>query len=306
VAAVARSFHSDGSSQMAKVVGEFIDYLQRRGASSNTISAYRSDLEQLAYFMETNRMGDVYSALDRSAIEQFVDGLKEHGYREASVARKLAAARSFFVFLAGEGAVSANPAAGLTGPRVARPLPSAISAEEIARLLQQAARRATPEARRDRAMLELLYATGMRVSELVSLDIDDIDVEGRRPHVRFAGRRGAERMVPIPKGIQELLLRYLDTARPLLARNEDERALFVNRRGGRITRQGLWFILKGYARAAGSPVRVTPNTLRHSFAAHKLRRGVPLDNVQQMLGHSAPSSTRIYAPFSSDQRTAGS
>jgi integrase/recombinase XerD len=306
VAALARNVDNDGSPQMAKAVGEFIDYLARRGASTNTIAAYRSDLEQLAYFIETSRTGDGYAALDRAAIEQFVAGLKEHGYREASVARKLAAARSFFVFLAGEGAVSGNPAAGLTGPRIARALPGAISAEEVARLLQQAARRATPEARRDRAMLELLYATGMRVSELVSLDIDDTDVESRRPLVCFAGRHGAERIVPIPKGTQEALRIYLDSARPLLARNDDERALFVNRRGGRITRQGLWFILKGYARAAGSAVKVTPNTLRHSFAAHKLRRGVPLDNVQQMLGHSAPSSTRIYAPFSSDQRTSGS
>ena len=305
MAAPARNLNTDGSPQMAKAVGEFVDYLARRGASINTIAAYRSDLEQLAYFIETSRTGDGYAALDRAAIEQFVAGLKEHGYREASVARKLAAARSFFVFLAGEGAVSGNPAAGLTGPRIARALPGAISAEEVARLLQQAARRPTPEARRDRAMLELLYATGMRVSELVSLNVDDIDLESRPPHVHCPGRPGAERTVLIPRRAQEALLSYLNTARPLLARKAGERALFVNRRGGRITRQGLWFILKGYARAAGSAVKVTPNTLRHSFAAHKLRRGVPLDNVQQMLGHSAPSSTRIYAPFSNDLRTAG-
>ena len=295
MAALARAFTGEASSPLVKAVRDFLGHLAQRGASVNTIAAYRSDLEQLAYFVETHRAGGDYSALDRAAVEEFVAGLKEGGYRDASVARKLAAARSFFVFLANEGALSGDPTEGFAGPRVARVLPRPIGAREIATLLEQPARRSTPEARRDRAMLELLYATGMRVSELVSLDIDNIHLDNKRPFVRCSGSRGAARDVPITRRCYEALAEYLESARPLIARSGEERALFVNTRGGRMTRQGFWFILKGYARAVGEGVRITPHTLRHSFAAHKLGGGVPLSNVQQMLGHSAPSSTRVYS-----------
>ena len=295
MAALARAFSSEASSPLAQAVRDFLGHLARRGASVNTIAAYRGDLEQLAYFVETRQTGGSYSTVDRAAIEQFVAGLKESGYRDASIARKLAAARSFFVFLANEGALSADPTAGYAGPRVARVLPRAAGAKEIARLLQQPARRSTPEARRDRAMLELLYATGMRVSELVSLDIENIYLEGKRPFVRCPGRRDDARDVPITRRCYDALVDYLESARPLMARNGAERALFVNTRGGRMTRQGFWFVLKGYARAVGGGVKITPHTLRHSFAAHKLGGGESLRNVQQMLGHSAPSSTRIYS-----------
>ena len=285
----------EASSPLVKGVRDFLGHLAQRGASVNTIAAYRSDLEQLAYFVETHRAGGSYSALDRAAVEEFVVGLKESGYRDASVARKLAAARSFFVFLSNEGVLSGDPTEGFAGPRVARVLPRPIGAREIATLLEQPARRSTPEARRDRAMLELLYATGMRVSELVSLDIDNIHLDNKRPFVRCSGSRGAARDVPITRRCYEALAEYLESARPLIARSGEERALFVNTRGGRMTRQGFWFILKGYARAVGEGVRITPHTLRHSFAAHKLGGGVPLSNLQQMLGHSAPSSTRVYS-----------
>ena len=302
MAALARAFTGEASSPLVKAVRDFLGHLAHRGASVNTIAAYRSDLEQLAYFVETHRAGGDYSALDRAALEEFVAGLKESGYRDASVARKLAAARSFFVFLANEGMLSGDPTEGFAGPRVARVLPRPIGAREIATLLEQPARRSTPEARRDRAMLELLYATGMRVSELVSLDIDDIHLDSKRPFVRCPGRRGAERDAPITRRCYEALAKYLESARPLIARSSEERALFLNTRGGRMTRQGFWFILKGYAGAVGEGVRITPHTLRHSFAAHKLGGGLPLTNLQQMLGHSAPSSTRIYSAFTTEER----
>ena len=295
MATLARAFIGHASSPLADAVRDFLRHLAQRGASANTIAAYRSDLEQLAYFVETSRAGRGYSALDRAAVEEFVAGLKENGYRDASIARKVAAARSFFVFLANEGALSADLTAGLSGPRVARVLPQAVGTKHIARLLEQPARRSTPEAKRDRAMLELLYATGVRVSELVSLDLDSVYLESKRPFVRCPGRRSDSRDVPMTRRCYEALVDYLESARPLLAHDGDERALFMNRRGGRMTRQGFWFVLKGYARAVGDGVKITPHTLRHSFAAHKLGGGVPLRSVQQMLGHSAPSSTRVYS-----------
>jgi len=197
LAALARAFTGEASSPLVKAVRDFLGHLAQRGASVNTIAAYRSDLEQLAYFVETHRAGGDYSALDRAAVEEFVAGLKESGYRDASVARKLAAARSFFVFLANEGALSGDPTEGFAGPRVARMLPRPIGAREIATLLEQPARRSTPEARRDRAMLELLYATGMRVSELVSLDIDNIHLDSKRPgQPRSGARRSHYQTVP--------------------------------------------------------------------------------------------------------------
>lgn len=284
---------------MEEAVGEFLDFLAARGASVNTIAAYRRDLHQLTSSIEVGRAAGGRSALGRAAIEAFVVDLQGRGYRDASIARKLAAARSFFVFLTAEGSVGTNPTEGFALPKVPRPLPRLISADEIGRLLGQPTGD-TREARRDRAMLELLYATGMRVSELVALDTTDVSLETKDPYVRCRGRRGDERTIFIPLRSREALVEYLEFARPLLLRNDNQQALFLNRRGGRLTRQGLWLILKGYAKAADLSADITPHTLRHSFAAHMLKSGMPLAHVQQLLGHSALSSTRIYSGFSNN------
>ncbi len=271
---------------MAKAVREFLGYLAERGASLNTIAAYRNDLKQLALFSEVNRAGEPCEVLDRSTLEKFVVGLKGRGYGDASIARKVAAARSFFVFLTADGSFGVNPADDLGLPKVARMLPRPISAEDVDQLLGQAARRSTPAAKRDRAMLELLYATGMRVSELVSLDISDINLDSKSPYVCCVGRRGDERTIPISGRARQALVEYIEYGRSRL-RGSDGRALFLNQRGGRLTRQGLWVILKTYTNAADLGADVTPHTLRHSFAAHMLGDGMPLSNVQQILGHSA-------------------
>ena len=272
-------------------------FLTERGASINTIAAYRRDLNQLTRSIEGGRAAGEDPQFGRAIIEEFVVNLQGQGYREASIARKLAAARSFFVFLTAEGSLSANPTEGFALPKVKRPLPRLVSAEEVERLLRQPSG-SSREAKRDRAMLELLYATGMRVSELVSLDVSDVKLEEGDPYVSCRGRRGEERTMFIPPRARDVLADYLESARPLLLRDGGEEALFLNRRGGRLTRQGLWLILKDYAKDANLRADITPHTLRHSFAAQMLENGMPLANVQQLLGHSALSSTRVYSAFS--------
>jgi integrase/recombinase XerD len=286
---------------MRKALEDFLTYLAvEKGGSANTIAAYRNDLQQLADFIGARPSSNGLASIDRSSIQDFILDLKQRGYTETSVARKVAALRSFFAFLSAEGKVANNPAEGLTSPRVGKSLPKAISPNEVDELLEQPARRSTPEARRDRAMLELLYATGMRVTELVSLDITNLNLDPRAPYVRCSGKGAKERTIPIHDQAVEALTDYLEEGRALLVRNPREQALFVNRRGERLTRQGFWLILKGYARSANLSESITPHTLRHSFATHMLRGGMPLRNVQEMLGHANISTTQVYTHLTSD------
>jgi integrase/recombinase XerD len=286
---------------MSKNLGEFLVFLAvEKGASANTIAAYKNDLQQLADFIGSRKGSDGWRGLERPDIQDFILHLKDRGYTETSVARKVAAVRSFFAFLAAEGTIATNPTEGLSSPRVGKTLPKAISPNEVDELLEQPARRSTPEAKRDRAMLELLYATGMRVTELVSLDVGNLTLDPRAPFVRCLGKGAKERSVPIHDHALEALNGYLEEGRPLLVRNHNETALFVNRRGERLTRQGFWLILKGYARSANLGPDVTPHTLRHSFATHMLRGGMPLRNVQEMLGHANISTTQVYTHLTSD------
>ncbi len=286
---------------MRKSLGEFVVFLAvEKGASSNTIAAYKNDLQQLADYTGSRAGADGWPKLVRTDIQDFILDLKQRGYTETSVARKVAAVRSFFGFLAAEGSIENNPTDGLTSPRVGKTLPKAISPNEVDELLEQPARRSTPEAKRDRAMLELLYATGMRVTELVSLDMETLNLDPRSPFVRCLGKGAKERSIPIHDHALEALTDYLENGRPLVVRNRNEVALFVNRRGERLTRQGFWLILKGYAKSANLGNEVTPHTLRHSFATHMLRGGMPLRNVQEMLGHANISTTQVYTHLTSD------
>ncbi len=286
---------------MRKSIGEFLVFLAvEKGASANTIAAYKNDLQQLADFIGSRASVDGWQSLSRSDIQDFILDLKQRGYTETSVARKVAAVRSFFAFLAAEGSITANPTEGLSSPRVGKTLPKAISPNEVDELLEQPARRSTPEAKRDRAMLELLYATGMRVTELVSLDMENLNLDPRSPFVRCLGKGAKERSIPIHDHALEAVNGYLEDGRPMMVRNQNEVALFVNRRGERLTRQGFWLILKGYAKSANLGDGVTPHTLRHSFATHMLRGGMPLRNVQEMLGHANISTTQVYTHLTSD------
>lgn len=286
---------------MESHLNTFLDFLYaEKGASGNTIAAYRNDLEQLADYLKASGNGMGWEKVDRMVIQDFILNLKQRKYAETTVARKVAAIRSFFSFLAAEGILADNPTEGLASPRVGKMLPKAITPNEVDELLEQPCKRATPSARRDRAMLELLYATGMRVTELVSLDLANVSVDGKNPFVRCTGKGAKERIIPIHEQATEAVREYLTEARPLIVRNKNEKALFVNRRGERLTRQGFWLILKGYAKAANLRDDVTPHTLRHSFATHMLRGGMPLRHVQEMLGHANISTTQVYTHLATE------
>ncbi len=280
---------------------EFLSFLSaEKGASNNTVAAYRNDLRQLATYMKPKEDGKSWQKVDRMIIQDFILDLKKRKYAETTVARKVAAIRSFFSFLESEGVISGNPTEGLASPRVGKMLPKAISPNEVDELLEQPCKRSTPEARRDRAMLELLYATGMRVTELVSLDLANLNLDPENAYVKCCGKGAKERVIPIHEQAAEAVQQYLEEARPALVRNKNEKALFVNRRGERLTRQGFWLILKGYARAANLREDVTPHTLRHSFATHMLRGGMPLRHVQEMLGHANISTTQVYTHLTTE------
>ncbi|HEU5317457.1 MAG TPA: tyrosine recombinase [Chloroflexota bacterium] len=273
------------------LVESFLRHLEaEKRFSGNTLSAYRNDLRQLHAYL--NEQGVSPLTADRGVITGFVVRLAERAYSAASRARKLAAVKSFFGYLCAAGKIAVNPAVGIGSPRVGRHAPQTISVDEVDRLLNAPGRRTSPEALRDRAMFALLYATGMRVSELVALDLESVDLtEGA---LRCIGRGGRPRVLGFDDRTRDALRAYAHKARPRLARDDQERALFLNHRGDRLTRQGFWLLMKSYAGEAGISSPITPHTLRHSFAAHLLGQGALLREVQQKLGHANISTTQMY------------
>ncbi|MCZ6545041.1 MAG: site-specific tyrosine recombinase XerD [Chloroflexi bacterium] len=285
-------------------VKHFLTFMSvEKGSAANTISAYRNDLEQFRQFVHTtcsNGTQAEWCDVNPAVLQGYVQHLRDKDYADATVARKVAAVKSFFNYLTAEGLVPSDPTESLSSPRVGKTLPKALTVREVDELLEQPRKRSTPEAKRDKAMLELLYATGMRVSELVSLDLDSIELHQNKATVRCKGKGGKERLIPIHDQAVHALRIYLQEARPELARSRREKALFINRRGERLTRQGFWLILKNYARQAQISSDVTPHTLRHSFATHMLRGGAPLRSVQERLGHANISTTQVYTQLTND------
>lgn len=283
-------------------IGHFLTFMSvEKGASGNTVAAYRNDLFQFDTFVtgvSGNGKPRDWEQMERDLIMQYLLTLKNRNYAEATVARKVAALKSFFQYMQAEGIIRRNPAESLESPRVGRSLPKPLSVTEVDELLEQPLKRHTPEAKRDRAMLELLYATGLRVTELVSLDTEDINMSG--PYVRCMGKGSKERTIPIHEQAASAVADYMNEGRAALVKNRKESALFVNRRGERLTRQGFWLILKQYAKEANITSSVTPHTLRHSFATHMLRGGMNLRHVQELLGHANISTTQVYTQVANE------
>lgn len=288
---------------MRNTVQAFLNQLSiEKGFSENTVGAYRNDLYQLAGFIEgmaaTKKFDAKWASVDRNLLINYIIDLKERNYSSATVARKVAAIKSFFAFLVSEGKVQNDPTENISSPKVNKSLPKPLSAAEMATLLAEPAKLSTPEAMRDAAMLELLYACGMRVSELIDLNVNDVNLKAG--FVRCLGKGSKERIIPVHEKAIECVRKYITESRPGLLHGKDEDALFLNRRGDRLTRQGFWLILKGYAKASGIKKEVTPHTLRHSFATHVLNGGADLRAVQELLGHANISSTQIYTHLTSE------
>ncbi|MBX5444297.1 tyrosine recombinase [Sphaerobacter sp.] len=277
---------------MEERIERFLAALGRdRGFSPNTVSAYRNDLTQFCHFLCEQHAVQSWAELSETILTNYVLYLRERGYANATVARKVAAVKSFCHYLVECGELRHDPAAELPSPKVDKFIPRAITPEQVEALLAQPARERTPEALRDKAMLETLYASGMRVSELTALDVDDLDLEAGQ--VRCGNKPERQRWVPLSPSAIAALDEYLQLGRPFLRQSPTEQALFLNHRGSRLTRQGFWLILKSYAEAAELG-DITPHTLRHTFAAHALTRGRALREIQQVLGHVSISTTQVY------------
>ncbi|MDF9295661.1 MULTISPECIES: site-specific tyrosine recombinase XerD [Geobacillus] len=279
---------------MEHELSDFLHYLTvERNLAHNTIISYERDLKKYAHYLRQVEQLGAWGEVERLHILHFLKFLSEQGQSARTIARHLASIRSFHQFLLREKIVSQDPTVHIETPQFERTLPKVLSVEEVEALLS-APQTNTPFGLRDKAMLELLYATGMRVSELVQLNLADVHLT--MGFVRCYGKGRKERIVPIGRMAIEALIRYLEHGRPQLVnpRKRATEALFLNHYGQRLTRQGFWKILKRLAKEAGIEKELTPHTLRHSFATHLLENGADLRAVQELLGHADISTTQMY------------
>jgi integrase/recombinase XerD len=277
-------------------VDRFLDHLTvERGLSTNTVKAYRRDLRRYVAYLAARGIDDAVR-VDPAIVSAFVadlSGSTHDGkpYRATSVVRALSCVRSFHRFLLREGDAASDPTDGVVRPRLPRSLPRPLSIDDVERLLA-APRPTDTKGLRDRAVLETMYGAGLRVSELVGLDVDDVDLEDGS--VRVLGKGGKERDVPLGRYAREAIEAYLSRARPSMAATRTRSALFLNVRGGRLSRQACWNAIREHACVAGIDKRVTPHSLRHSFATHLLDGGADVRVVQELLGHASVATTQVY------------
>ncbi|MBW1853524.1 MAG: site-specific tyrosine recombinase XerD [Deltaproteobacteria bacterium] len=283
---------------MEHLLDQFLNYLVvERGLSPNTLDSYSRDLIKYLEYLSGKCIKDINETSDLTVIS-FFTSLKKDGLSNRSIARNLSSIKMFYKFLAEDHHIKSNPTLNIETPKRESKLPQVLSMEEVDSLLKIPGRN-TPLGLRDAALLELLYATGLRVSEIISLPLNNINLEAG--YLIAYGKGSKERLVPIGEVAQNLIKEYLEKARPALLKKKQSNYLFITRSTKPMTRQGFWKLIKKYALAAGINKNISPHTLRHSFASHLLERGADLRSVQIMLGHSDISSTQIYTHVTTER-----
>lgn len=271
-------------------ISNFREFLHNvKNSSKNTIESYSRDIESFFKFLNDNDLEA--DNVSKDDIENYINELTEQGKTQSTIIRTIASIRCFYQYLIYDQKVNDNPTSGIKFNKIQKKLPEILSPKEVDTLLAQP-NISTLRGCRDKGMLELMYATGIRVSELINLNIEDINFQINILHCKTNKN---ERIIPIYKGAIKAVEAYLLRVRPVIATNRNQKALFLNLNGGRITRQGFWKIVKAYAEDAGIKKTITPHTIRHSFAAHLLDNGAGIKDIKDMLGHSGISSTQIYA-----------
>ena len=276
---------------MYAYIEEYASYLKNvRRKSLNTVESYKRDINQYITYLNRCGVTDISGSV-KSNVLMYLLELKDMGKATSTISRTLASLRSFYMFLVQNAVMEENPTTNLEAPRVEKKLPRILTGEQVELLMEQPSD-ADHKGIRDRAMLEVLYAAGIRVSELINLNVGDVNLF--MGFIRCAGEK-KERIIPIGNKAIDALGKYIEKARPYMIRRPDERALFVNCSGARLSRQGFWKIVKYYRQKAGIETEITPHTLRHSFAAHLLENGADLHSIQEMMGHADISSTQVYS-----------
>lgn len=277
--------------KMQKIIEEFILQLHNeKNTSSNTEISYKRDLKKLIDYLNNNNINDVIH-VTKENLNEYITYLKQLGRAATTISRSIASMKAFFGYLYDTNVISTNPTFGLKAPKIVKKVPEVLSVNEVDALLKQPSRN-TPKELRDKSMLELLYATGMRVTELITLNIDDVNI---KQEYIICHDRKKNRMIPFGTEAKNALVSYLNNGREkLLNGHSESRILYPNCSGGEMSRQGFWKLIKSYGKKAGINAEITPHTLRHSFAAHLVENGADLKAVQEMLGHSDISTTQIY------------
>ena len=280
---------------MEKQIKNFLEFLKdEKKMSINTLQSYERDVLQFEKYLDSNKLN--YAKIQEEEVKEYLNHLQEVGKKTSSISRSLASIRSFYQFELKNKKVKNNPTEAIQAPKVEKHAPSILSSQEIELLLNQP-KDVDLKGIRDKAMLEFAYATGMRVTEIISLNIEDVNLEMSAVVCKTATKN---RTIPLGSLSLKALKEYMEEARPILVKDEDEKALFVNINGRRLTRQGFWKIIKYYKEQAHITKEITPHVLRHSFATHLLQNGADLKSIQTMLGHSDISSTQVYMQFQDD------
>lgn len=278
---------------MNAYIGEYTDYMRNTcHKSANTVESYKRDITQYITYLSELGISNIKRTTQTNVLS-YIMLLQKMGRATSTVSRVIASIRSYYLYLLRNGQIDSDPTTTLTSPRIEKKPPQALTSNEVTLLLEQP-KLSDNKGIRDKAMLELLYATGIRVSELIGLDITDVNLS--MGYIRCSNSKG-ERLIPVGNKAVDALILYLEKARNSMIKDANETALFINRLGARISRQGFWKIIKHYQESSGIDTEITPHSLRHSFAAHLIQNGADLQSLKSMMGHSDISSTQVYTCF---------